>query len=104
MEISVKRGFSFALVSGVITVLGIMIGLNSSTHSELVIIGGIVVLAISDSLSDSFGIHVSEESRKVKSQKSVWKATIAAFLTKLLVVLTFIVPLLFFSLENAILV
>ena len=103
MDLSVKRGFSFALVSGIITVLGIMVGLNSSTHSEIVIVGGIVVLAISDSLSDSFGIHISEESRKGRSQKSVWKATLAAFITKLVVVLTFIVPMFFFSLQNAIL-
>jgi len=104
MDLSVKRGFSFALVSGIITVLGIMVGLNSTTHSELIVIGGIVVLAISDSLSDSFGIHVSEESRKGRSQKSVWKATFAAFLTKFIVVLTFIIPILLFSLNTAIIV
>ncbi|HKL24358.1 MAG TPA: hypothetical protein VJ912_03410 [Candidatus Nanoarchaeia archaeon] len=104
MEKSIKRGFSFALVSGIITVLGIMVGLNSTTHSEIVIIGGIIVLAISDSLSDSFGIHISEESQKRSSSKSVWKATIAAFITKLVIVLTFVIPVLFLSLNNAIIV
>lgn len=104
MEPSVKRGFSFALVSGIITVLGIMVGLHSTTSSGLAVIGGIVVLAISDSLSDSFGIHISEESQKDKSQKKIWEATGSAFITKFIVVLTFIIPLLFFSLNTAILI
>lgn len=104
MESSVKRGFSFALVSGIITVLGIMAGLHSTTSSGLAVVGGIIVLAISDSLSDSFGIHISEESQKNKSQKKIWKATGAAFITKFMVVLTFIIPLLFFSLNTAILI
>lgn len=104
MNYSIKRGFSFALISGVITVLGIMVGLNSSTHSEIVVIGGIVVLAISDSLSDAFGIHVSEESGKKKPPKNVWGATLAAFITKFVIVLTFLVPMLVFSLNIAIMV
>ena len=46
MKRSVKAGFSFGLTSGVITTLGLMVGLHSSTHSKLVVIGGILTIAI----------------------------------------------------------
>ncbi|HIE31931.1 MAG TPA: hypothetical protein EYP67_06070, partial [Methanosarcinales archaeon] len=62
MRHSLKTGFSFGLTSGIITTLGLMVGLHSGTHSELVIIGGILTIAIADAFSDALGIHVSEES------------------------------------------
>jgi hypothetical protein len=54
-----KIGLSFGLTSGLITTLGLMIGLNSGTNSKLVVIGGILTIAVADSLSDSLGIHIS---------------------------------------------
>jgi hypothetical protein len=62
MKHSWKVGLSFGLTSGIITTLGLMVGLNSSTNSKLVVIGGIMTIAIADSPSDALGIHVSEES------------------------------------------
>jgi len=64
-----KIGFSFGLTSGVITALGLMVGLNAGTHSRLAVIGGILTLAIADSFSDALGIHFSEEFPKRKSGK-----------------------------------
>ena len=49
---SLKIGLSFGLTSGVITTLGLLVGLNSSTHSKMVVLGGILVIAIADALSD----------------------------------------------------
>jgi len=56
---SLKTGFSFGLTSGIITTLGLIVGLNSSTRSKLVVLGGILIIAIADAFSDAFGIHVS---------------------------------------------
>jgi len=56
-----KVGFSFGLTSGIVTTLGLMVGLHSSTHSKLVVIGGILTIAIADALSDAMGIHIAEE-------------------------------------------
>jgi len=61
MKKSLKTGISFGLTSGTITTLGLMIGLNSGTNSRGIIIGGILTIAIADSLSDALGIHISEE-------------------------------------------
>ena len=91
-----KSGFSFGLVSGVITTLGLMIGLFYSTRSELAVIGGILTIAIADAFSDSLGMHVSTESRTTK-KKLIWGATISTFAAKFFFALTFIIPILLFG-------
>ncbi|OYT30158.1 hypothetical protein B6U98_00015 [Thermoplasmatales archaeon ex4572_165] len=102
---SLKVGVSFGLTSGVITTLGLMIGLYSSTNSSLVIIGGILTISIADSLSDALGIHISEESENVHSEKEIWKSTIATFLSKFIFALTFILPIFIFpKLSTAIII
>ena len=104
MKHSLKTGFSFGLTSGVITTLGLMVGLHSGTHSKLVVIGGILVIAIADSLSDALGIHLSEESENKHTTKEIWEATLSTFLSKFAFTLTFIIPLLLFQLYTAIIV
>jgi len=39
MKHSLKTGFSFGLTSGIITTLGLMVGLHSGTHSRLAVMG-----------------------------------------------------------------
>ena len=101
---SLKTGLSFGLTSGIITTLGLMVGLHSGTNSKLAVIGGILTIAIADAFSDALGIHVSEESENVHTQKEIWESTIATFLAKFLFALTFIVPVLLLELSSAILV
>jgi len=102
MKLSIRKGFSFGLTSGIITTLGVIVGLHSSTHSTLVVIGGIIVIAIADALSDALGIHISEESEIKHSAKDIWESTISTFLSKFVFALTFIIPFLFLQLSSAI--
>ena len=67
-----KTSFGFGLASGVITTLGLMIGLYSSTFSRGVVLGGVLTIAIADSCADAVGIHFSEESEGVHTHKEVW--------------------------------
>ncbi len=101
---SLKVGFSFGLTSGVITTLGLIVGLHAGTNSQLVIIGGILVIAIADSFSDALGIHIAEESENKHTPREVWEATICTFLFKLVFALTFVVPILLFELITAIII
>ena len=101
---SLKTGFSFGLTSGIITTLGLMVGLYSGTHSKLVVIGGILTIAIADAFSDALGIHVSEESESIHSEKEIWESTFSTFLTKFVFALTFIIPVLLLELSTAIMV
>jgi VIT1/CCC1 family predicted Fe2+/Mn2+ transporter len=101
---SFKTGFSFGLTSGVITTLGLMVGLNSGTHSQIAVIGGILTIAIADASSDALGIHIAEEAKDGKNEKHIWEATLATFFSKLLFALTFILPVLLLPLSTAIIV
>jgi VIT1/CCC1 family predicted Fe2+/Mn2+ transporter len=101
MKQSLKTGFSFGLTSGVITTLGLMVGLHAGTHSRLAVIGGIVTIALADALSDALGIHIAEESKNNKNVSEIWESTIATFLAKFLIALTFVVPVLLLPLEEA---
>tara|TARA_Y100000310_G_scaffold317795_1_gene371075 strand:+ start:2838 stop:3311 length:474 start_codon:yes stop_codon:yes gene_type:complete len=102
MDDAIKKGLGFGLTSSVITTLGLMIGLHSSTHSRLVVIGGILTIAIADSLSDALGIHISEEAETKHTSKEIWAATISTLLFKFIFAISFLVPVLLLSLDNAI--
>ena len=102
MKQSLRTGLSFGLTSGIITTLGLMVGLYSSTQSKIAVLGGIITIAVADALSDALGIHVSEESRKKTSEKQVWTATISTFLSKFVFAISFIIPVLIFETSNAI--
>ncbi len=101
---SFQTGLSFGLTSAVITTLGLIVGLHSGTHSKIVILGGILTIAIADSFSDALGIHVSEESNARRNQKQIWESTFATLVSKLLITLTFVIPVLAFGLTTAVIV
>ena len=98
----IQVGMSFGLVSGVITSLGLVVGLTVGTQSRIAVIGGIVTIAIADSLSDALGIHISEEAESVHSSMEVWMATGVTFMAKFAVASSFLAPVLLLELEEAI--
>ncbi len=102
MRSSWRKGFSFGLTSGIITTLGMIVGLNSSTHSQMVVIGGILAIAVADAFSDALGIHISEESENKHSPKEIWQATLSTLGAKFFFALTFIAPVLLLPLQEAI--
>lgn len=103
MKSSWKTGLSFGLTSGVITTLGLLVGLHAGTHSRNVVLGGILTIAVADALSDAMGIHLAEESKNSGPAAHVWESTVATFLAKLSIALTFVVPVLLWPLQAAVL-
>lgn len=104
MRESFKTGISFGLTSGIITTLGLMVGLHSGTHSKLAVIGGILTVAIADAFSDALGVHIAEEFESKHTPKEIWESTISTFFSKLIFALIFIIPVLLFELSPAIVV
>ncbi len=102
MRESVLKGISFGITSGVVTTVGLLMGLAASTNAVLPVISGILIIAVADALSDSFGIFVEEESSGV-SIKSMREAAAATFLAKFFVALSFISFFIFFPLDLAVL-
>jgi len=99
-----KIGFSFGSTSGIITTLGLIVGLHSGTNSTLAIIGGILTIAIADAFSDALGIHISEESENKHTEKEIWQSTASTFISKFVFAISFILPVLLFELTIAIIV
>lgn len=102
MKHTVRTGLSFGLTSGVITTLGLLVGLSSGTNSKIAVMGGILAIAIADAFSDSLGIHITEEAKDTHTFKEVWESTIATFLFKFITAITFIVPVLLLELSIAV--
>ena len=97
-----RSGIFFGAASGVITTIGLIAGLNAGTSSTSTVLGGILVIAVADSMSDALGMHLAEESAPGSSHHQVWAATVSTFATKLLFALSFAVPLLLLPLQAAV--
>jgi VIT1/CCC1 family predicted Fe2+/Mn2+ transporter len=104
MRESLKVGFSFGLTSAIITTLGLMVGLHAGTHSEVVVLSGILTIAIADAFSDALGIHISEESENRHGAREIWESTVVTFLSKFVFASSFMVPLFLFRLSVAVVV
>jgi len=99
-----RTGLFFGATSGVITTIGLIVGLNSGTRSITAVLGGILVIAVADAMSDALGIHLAEESDPNTTHSHVWSATIMTFLTKFVFSISFAVPLLLLPLATAVVV
>ena len=97
-----RTGLYFGASSGVITTLGLIAGLHAGTESLAAVLGGILVIAFADALSDALGIHLAEEANPDASSERVWAATFSTFATKLVFALSFAVPLLLLPLTEAV--
>jgi len=104
MKKSFTKGLSYGTTSGVITTLGLLIGIGAGTDSRLAALSGIMVIAFADAMSDALGIHISEESESNNPTKSIWLSTAVTFITKLVISLSFIIPVLLFPMTLAIFV
>jgi vacuolar iron transporter family protein len=93
--------FSFGSTSAIITNLALMAGLHSQANAKISIMGGILVIALADNISDSFGIHIYQECER-KNQIEVWTSTIFNFISRIIVSLTFVAFILLLPLNAAI--
>ena len=81
--------FSFGATSGIMTNLGLIVGLDTLQHPKMSIIGAILVIALADNISDSMGIHLYKE-HEATTSREIWFSTLTNFLARFAVSLTFI--------------
>ena len=93
--------FSFGATSAVITGLAVIIGLSRSANPVIGITTALVVIAIADNISDSFGIHIHQESQR-ESVKEVRKTTFTNFVTRVAVVSVFVLLVILLPLKAAV--
>lgn len=102
MREALRTGASFGLTSGVLTTLGLIVGLYAGTRSKLAVVGGIFTIAVADAFSDALGMHVHEESENQHTPQQIWAASGATLVSKLVTSLSFLVPLLTLELSAAV--
>lgn len=83
------RTFSFGGTSGIVTSIGLIIGLGAAAAPKSAIVSGLLVVALADNLSDSLGIHMYQEAEKLE-ERAALRTTLANFVVRLLFALTFV--------------
>lgn len=97
MQEAIKKGLGFGVSSAIITTLGVVVGIHSSTNLKHAVIAAILIIAFADSMADSLGIYFSEKSRVGSTPKECIIAMISAFFGKFAFALTFLIPIAIFS-------
>jgi len=101
---AIRSGLGFGVTSGILTTLGIIVGLTALGATQIIIIGGILTIAISDTISDSIGMNIAQRNSGCTSWRKAWSATLATFLSKSMVTISFILPQIIFSTVIALIV
>jgi vacuolar iron transporter family protein len=78
-----------------VTSIGLVIGLESATAPAGTIVSGLLIIAIADNLSDSLSIHMYQESERLDA-RAVLRTTLANFVARLLVALSFVMIVIVF--------
>ena len=99
-----RSGVYFGATSGVITTVGLIAGLYAGTESVVAVLGGILVIAVADAMSDALGMHIAQEADPESTSEHIWAATFATFFTKFVVAITFAVQVMWLPLQTAVIV
>jgi predicted adenylyl cyclase CyaB len=92
----------FGLTSGVLTTIGVLVGVNSATSSRLSVIAAVAAIAVADSCSDAFGMYMAKVSERGGSTHQALRFALGTLAGKAVLPLTFIVPLLVLPLSAAV--
>jgi len=101
MKSAIRKGLGFGMTSGIITTLGLMVGLSRGTHSVPVVVAGIAVIAVTDALADAFAIFMADEAER-NSEKSKWQEALSAFAAKFSAGALLALPFFFLLMNQAI--
>jgi VIT1/CCC1 family predicted Fe2+/Mn2+ transporter len=94
------RNFSFGGSAAVVTSASLIIGLDAAAASRATIVGGLLIVAIADNLTDSLSMHMYQESERLDARKA-FRATLINFATRLSLSLSFVLLVLLLPLRMA---
>jgi len=95
------QGVAFGTVDGLITILGVVIGIASATGSSAIVIISGLVVGVANSFGNSFGFYASElaeraehihENQHVSSMAETRRSTVLAFVTSLASMMVPVIP------------
>ena len=91
LDLSLSIGNIFGSISGVITALGLIVGMYGANIKAAAIIVGLVSIAIGDSISDALGIYygVNYSNSEADARKQALMTLIAKFSIPMLMTIPF---------------
>lgn len=102
-ELTNLKNYVFGSTAAIITNISIIVGLGSARASKGPILGSLLTIALADNISDSLGIHLYKETEGLGQRLSLL-STVLNFISRLLVSLSFIGIVVYFSMSHAIVV
>jgi len=93
---------SFGAASAIVTSMGMIIGFGAASISKPTIIAGLLIVGLADNVTDSLSIHIYQESERLE-QQAAFRATIGNFVTRLIISLSFVTLVFWFSTTNMLL-
>jgi hypothetical protein len=87
---------SFGAVSAIVTSIGVIAGFGAAGIPKSTIVGSLLIVGVADNLTDSLSIHIYQESENLEKQ-AAFRSTVGNFVTRLLISMSFIIPVLALS-------
>jgi VIT1/CCC1 family predicted Fe2+/Mn2+ transporter len=88
------RKFSFGGPAAIVSSMALIIGLDAATASRATVVTSLLIIGVGDNLTDSFSVHVYQESEKTGKSKA-FQTTAANFATRAGVTSSFVLIYLF---------
>ena len=84
------RKVSFGGTAALVTSTGLIVGLSAATVAKEVVIGSLLIIGIADNLTDTLSVHMYQESEGLPTRNAL-RTTVANFIARLGVCLSFVV-------------
>ena len=84
------RKLSFGGPAAIVTSMALIVGLDAATAAKTTVVTGLLIIGIADNLTDSLSVHIYQESESMAESQAL-RTTVANFLTRIAVSLSFIV-------------
>ena len=94
----IRQGLFYGVNSGFLTTMGVLGGLSQVTSNIKVIVVAVLSLGLSDGLSEGHSLWFSKKAKDTSdNSNSPLKAGLGLITTKLLVTLSYLIPLLYIN-------
>lgn len=91
-----RQGLFYGVNSGVLTTMGVLGGLSQVTSNIRIVVVSLLSLCLSDGLSEGHSMWFSKKAKNtVDNSNKPLKVSVGLIITKILVTLSFLIPLLF---------
>ncbi len=88
------RHLSFGTPAAIVASMGLIVGLDAVTAAKATVVASLLITGIADNLTDSLSVHIYQESEGL-AERQAFQTTVANFIARLIVSISFILLFLF---------